>query len=560
MANTSGGHQVDGWGYGVRRMLISRLRTDGSTLRPRQSRPHLLIVALIASLLSVAPASGANDKADCGPGDRPETGLQGQISREEQLAGFEGFRCGLRLVGQNTINDRGGNHQLATLGDCAYYTTTALAGANPVYHDTGMAVIDASKPRNPELVDVIRTTGTLETLEALHAYNGIIVAASGNVMDVFDARKDCRKPVLKSSFTLPMATHGFRLSDDGKTAYALGHGPDSWDDGNFNRYLMAVDISNPSKPKTILQYGAHGAHDMDLSPDGNRAYLAGEGGLVILDTSDVQSRKKNPEIREVSKLTWPAGLSITSHTAKWVLIKGKPFILASNEAFKTTCDGRPQARHIDISNERKPVVVAEYGLEVNDADLCNKHNLMADGLSYNVHYIGVDNKFDARVVFWNWFASGVRVFDLAKPTKPREIAYYSPPVKTDVAQKGGLFGEELQWVDLVTPYMWFKPETGHLWIGSANNGFQILEFTARARRIHDLPWPRRKGERNVYGGGSSTTTVRYGPVAAAPGAGTADAGQASPFGLGGWCTLTSGAEQRAEPTRDALRRSSGTAR
>jgi hypothetical protein len=500
------------------------------------------ILAVAASLLLLAPPPAAalsmTDKARCGPGDVPETGLQGQVSRAEQLAGFEGFRCGLKLVGQNTVNDRGGNHQLATMGDCAYYTTTALAGSNPAHPDTGMAVIDASNPRSPQLVDIVRTTGTLETLEALHAYNGVIVAASGNVMDVFVARKDCRKPVLKSSFTLPMATHGFRLSDDGKTAYALGHGPNSWSAGNFNRHLMAIDISDPANPATILQFGQHGAHDMDLSPDGNRAYLAGESGLIILDTSDIQRRKANPEIRVVSKTTWPASLSITSHTAKWVLIKGKPFILASNEAFKTTCDGRPQARHIDISDERNPKVVAEYGLEVNDAELCNEHNLMADGLSYNVHYIGVDNKFDARVVFWNWFASGVRVFDLAKPDKPREIAYYVVAPKRDVAQKGGLFAEEVEFVDLVTPYMWFKPETGHLWIGSVNNGFQILEFTAHARKVNKLP-PVTRRSKSKGKGPKLPRAAMYDavpdiadlqPDAAAAPATTVPV-------LGGWCTL-----------------------
>jgi hypothetical protein len=500
----------------------------------------MLVAALVASLLGLAPAQAASNRARCGPGDKPETGLQGRISRAEQLAGFEGFRCGLRLVGQNTVNDRGGNHQLAMMGDCAYYTTTALAGSNPAYPDTGMAVIDASNPRKPELVEVVRTTGTLETLEALHAYNGIIVAASGNILDVFDARKDCRKPELKSSFVLPIHTHGFRLSDDGKTAYGLGHGPGSWSAGNFNRHMVVVDLSDPANPELLLTYPEHGGHDLDLSPDGNRAYIAGEGGLIILDTSDIQRRKRNPEIRVVSTTTWPSGLSLTSHTAKWVLIKGKPFILSSNEAFKTTCDGRPQARHIDISNERKPVVVAEYGLEVNDAELCTEHRLEQDGLSYNVHYIGVDNKFDARLVAWNWFASGVRVFDLAQPAKPREIAYYVVPPKRDVAQKGGLFAEELEWVDLVTPYMWFKPDTGHLWIGSANNGFQILKFTKHARKTYKLPPPRRgRGSRGTSS--TSVTEQLYGPV---PGIDTTLPPRQY---AGGWCTLSSGPPPVAAP-------------
>lgn len=444
-----------------------------------------VLLALLGSLVvvPVVPAA-AGSPAICGPGDVPETGLQGQVPRAVQLAGFEGFRCGLELVGQNTIRDRGGNHQLAAMGDCAYYTTTALVGANPAYPDTGMAVLDVSDPADPELVDVLRSPGTLDTLEALHAYNGIITASTDNLMDVYEAKDDCRKPVLRSTFRLPVVSHGFRLSDDGRTAYALGHG--TANAGEVARYLSVIDLSDPAEPELILEYADHGGHDMDLSPDGNRAYIAGEGGLIILDTSDIQARRDDPEIRVVHHLTWPAGSSITSHTAKWVQRDGRTYILASNEAFKTTCDFRPQAKHIDITDETRPVIVADYGLEVNDPELCNEHMLNQDGLSYNVHYVGVDDKYDTELVFWNWFASGVRVFDFRDPTEPREIAYYNPPVKLDTAQKGGLFGEELLFVDVTTPNMWFQRETGHLWFGSASNGFQVLAFTDAARAANDL--------------------------------------------------------------------------
>ncbi len=122
--------------------------------------------------------------------------------------------------------------------------------------------------------------------------------------------------MLRSTFRLPVVSHGFRLSDDGKTAYALGHG--TANAGKAGRYLAAIDLTDPAKPSLLLEYPEHGGHDMDLSPDGNRAYLAGEGGLLILDVSDVQARRPDPEIRLVKHLTWPAGSSITSHTAKWV--------------------------------------------------------------------------------------------------------------------------------------------------------------------------------------------------------------------------------------------------
>ena len=52
-------------------------------------------------------------------------------------------------------------------------------------------------------------------------------------------------------------------------------------------------------------------HDADLSADGTRLYSGQYGdvgttpdGLVILDVSDYQFRRPNPQIRIVSKLFW----------------------------------------------------------------------------------------------------------------------------------------------------------------------------------------------------------------------------------------------------------------
>lgn len=452
----------------------------------RRFAAALTVAVLAAAALvpvTAAPGHGASP-ARCGPDDVPETGLQGQVPRAEQEAGFEGFRCGMRLLGQHTVNDRGGNHQLATLGDCAYLGTTALLGANPAYPDTGIAVIDASKPQEPELLRILRHPGSIDATEALHARNGIIAASSYNQLDIYDASEDCRDPQLKATFQLPVSTHGFRLSDDAKTVYAMAFGAQP------GGSIVVVDISDPANPRQLLVYNDHTGHDMDLRPDGKRAYIAGEEGLIILDTSDIQARRENPEITTVSKITWPGG---NSHTAMWVRRAGREYVLSANEAFGPTCDFRPQARHIDITDETKPVIVADVKLEVNDPATCAEHNVDDDKLTYNSHYVGVDDKFDAQLVFWNWFSSGIRVFDFRNPRRPKEIAYYNPPVKRDTAQRGSPIGahaddsHEMDRADMTTPYMWYRADSGQLLFSSTHNGFQIAELTAHARRVNDLP-------------------------------------------------------------------------
>src|SRR6476646_2088153 len=48
-------------------------------------------------------------KAVCGPGDKPETGLQGQVSAAERAANFQGSSCNLTLLAQ--VRGEGANWQ-----------------------------------------------------------------------------------------------------------------------------------------------------------------------------------------------------------------------------------------------------------------------------------------------------------------------------------------------------------------------------------------------------------------------------------------------------------------
>src|ERR1044071_8121880 len=70
-------------------------------------------------------------KAVCGPGDKPETGLSGQVSADLRAAGFQGFSCNLQLLGQvkgegaNWQTAEGGGGQGKTKKVCAYHGTAA---------------------------------------------------------------------------------------------------------------------------------------------------------------------------------------------------------------------------------------------------------------------------------------------------------------------------------------------------------------------------------------------------------------------------------------------------
>ena len=96
---------------------------------------------------------------------------------------------------------------------------------------------------------------------------------------------------------------------------------------------------------------------MSLSADGNRAYIADtDGDLLILDTSEIQARKANPQAREISRLTWRAA-SIPQNAIPFT-VSGKPYVLEFDEYTQGPPGGQPDevgaARIIDISDERRP--------------------------------------------------------------------------------------------------------------------------------------------------------------------------------------------------------------
>ena len=68
-------------------------------------------------------------KAVCGPGDKPEEALQGQVTAAQRAAGYQGNSCNLQLIGQ--LKGEGANWQTTEWREgkgknkkvCAYHGT-----------------------------------------------------------------------------------------------------------------------------------------------------------------------------------------------------------------------------------------------------------------------------------------------------------------------------------------------------------------------------------------------------------------------------------------------------
>ena len=465
-------------------------------------RPRTIAAALIAAAaLLAAPAAHAQSgdtppatpKAGCGPGSRPETGLQGRVSPEDHASGraAQGFTCNTAKVGEyrvpNTIGTVGGfkveRYVDANGRDCAYYDTTLLYPTNFLDQEGGVNVVDMTDPAKPTVTARL-ITGAMNTPHeslVVSQKRGLVASVAGNpatqagIIDIYDISKDCRQPELKSSTPMGLLGHESGISPDGNTFYSASPGTET---------LIAVDISNPTLPVPI-SYHQIDSHGLSISADGNRAYVAGTGsGLHILDTSAVQSRTAGAQMTEISNLRWPT-MSIPQNAIP-VTIGGHPYVVEVDEFGTLSKVGA--ARVIDIADEKNPKVVGDLRLEVHQPQNFNtirNDNGAQSGLQgYAGHYCNVPSRVDPGIVACSFILSGLRIFDIRDPKRPKEIAYFNAPVDPRIIPAAGIAPPPSNWA-MSSPS--FVPDRGEIWYSDGLSGFYAVRVTNGRWPFKDTP-------------------------------------------------------------------------
>ncbi len=466
------------------------------------TRAYPLALITLATLLFVGcgsdkPAPGPNptdnSTAHCGPNSRPETGMQGRVSQEDHDNGLarEGFTCNTELVGSytvpNAIGSVGGfkvERYIDNAGrECAYYDSTLLFPTSVLDMNVGINVLDMSDPEHPMLANRLITPAMLSPHESMVVSQqaGILAAVMGNVLfypglvDVYDLSEDCRNPVLRASAPVGRLGHESGISPDGKTFFTSSPASPT---------LTAIDLSNPEFP-SALWYGNYRSHGLSISADGNRAYVAGDGdnGLLILDISEIQARQANPEVREVARLSW-ANQSVPQNAIPFTR-DGRPYVLEIDE-FSTSEAGKSSAlashgafvgagRIIDISNESEPNVISELRLAVHKPE--NRDAIANDPGASNIaggyagHYCDLPTRVNPDIVACSMILSGLRIFDIRDPHKPREVAYFNAPVTDrplDVQAPSS---------NMAMSKPAFAPERKEIWYTDGYSGFYVVRVT-----------------------------------------------------------------------------------
>src|SRR3954447_13468552 len=417
-------------------------------------------------------------RAGCGPGSRPLEGYaQGRVPKEaiDSPQAKDGWTCNVSVVSH--VDGAGGFKTWRYVDpaghECAYYDTALLHPSNFAsvagLPSTGIAVLDMSDPAHPKQTDLLDELPMQQPHESLYvnARRGLLAAELGNgttepgLASIYKLSGDCRHPVLASTFRAARFGHEASWSPDGRTFWVNG-----------GEGIAAIDVTDPRNPYRVWE-GNEYAHGSSVSDDGDRVYVAEpiDGQLLTLDVSQIQARRPDPQVREVSRLTWNS-VAIPQNTAPMV-IHGHRYLLEFDE-FAWRFTQLPQdfnavgaARIVDMADEAHPRVVSNLRLEVNQpagrkaAQGDPGAQSLAQG--YAAHYCAIPREVDPQIVACSFIDSGLRVFDIRDPQHPREVAYFVAPPQAGISNGG-------QASDFAMSKPAFDPAQREVWYTDAISG------------------------------------------------------------------------------------------
>jgi hypothetical protein len=392
--------------------------------------------ALAAVQTNPEPPLTATPLEACGSGSHPEPGTDGRVPAGSAA---NGLTCNTTLVSHQGTSGgfktlRYTDHNGHT---CAFYDTALLFPVNAFKLDSsslGVAVVDMTDPVHPVQTDTLTAAPMMSPHESvvLNQKRGLLAAVLGNPntypgdVAIYDASTDCRHPIKDFEGVIARIGHESGFSPDGKTFYAAGTARQS---------ITAIDVTDPKNPYDVWQ-GNVLSHGLSVSDDGNRIYVADSsaGQMAILDTSQIQQRKPDPQVTEVSRLTWKSA-SIPQNAIPFTE-DGHPYILEFDEYSKgLSQDGDVGAgRIIDIADERHPVVVSNLRLAIDNPGpdrtaAANDPGNLSPLQGYAAHYCNIPSRVDPKVVACSFITSGLRVFDISSLQHPKEVGYFVAPTK-----------------------------------------------------------------------------------------------------------------------------------
>jgi hypothetical protein len=383
------------------------------------------------------------------------------------------------------------NAALAVYGNYAYVGSRTDGS----HLDAGVLVVDISNPASPTVVyqigppeegNVGQTSRELRVwpeqellvvlnfnCEArLHDCQGAQAQPNISVYDISGA--NASQPKLITMHVLGRTPHEFFLWDDPNVdgrALLYVSTPARLSDN-----LLVIDISR-AREGVFAEVGSWAGpigefretlHSLSISPDGRRAYLAHlRDGFMILDTSDLAEGIPNPQMELLTPVENWVRSGPGAHSA--VKLFGKPYALVTEEVYGRCPWGWTFL--LDITDETKPAVVAEYRLvPYNTVEHCAE----ASPERYRFTSFSSHNPtLTKNMAFITWHSGGLQAVSIENPFRPIQLAEFLPEPLPSVGTEDPALSSGPDKV-----VMWSYPiiKDGLIYVVDVRNGLYILKY------------------------------------------------------------------------------------
>ena len=457
------------------------------------NRPQLTAAALGERVMSAQSGDvpPATPRAECGPGSNPEPGIQGRVPADAVESGRadKGFTCNIELLAHRGKSGGFKVHRFVdeTGRECAYYDTTLLFPTN-VQHlsdePTGVAVLDMSNPSKPVRTATLadprdadaarvpgaeraprapgRGDGNRDVLSRLRRHlrperrlplPGAAVQPARGTARPRERLRAGREHVLRD-----VAVHrrGHRRRRDRPEASGAALG---------RRLPLARPHDQPGREPGLPCRPGPGPDDPRRERDPGA------------QAQSTRARGQPPDLGDADDPPGghsghDSGQALPGRGRRVLDREGQPVPVSNGERVGA-------ARIIDIENEQDPRVVSDLRLAVNQpenrAELAGDPGASSPAQGYAGHYCSVPRYENPGIVACSFIASGLRVFDIRDPARPREVAYFVAPA--DSPTLGGPEGPPSNYA-MSAPA--FVPERGEIWYSDGNTGFYALRVSGRA--------------------------------------------------------------------------------
>jgi hypothetical protein len=441
-------------------------------------------------------------------------------ARNVRLAGFHDLAA--RTAYQPTIR-RQGDRWIAYVGHHGGRMINPLTGK---VEENGTSILDVTDPAAPRLLAHIpgekgrevpgRETGGAQMTRVCLGSE----LPKGDPKKVYllrtfgDSREEIwdvaspEKPVLVSQFGRFKSTH----KNEWECASGIAYLPGSHEAYRASRVTHVYDLSDPAKPVFIRAFGLieqlkdakgyqpgqiHGP--LSAYPARERVYFGygtnARGVAQIVDREKLLKGAPEPTALnlldpQVARINLPEFMG--AHTTFPLLEvelpdfkasekKKRDFLVIVNENNTTVCnEPRQMAFFVDITDEKRPLGVASYGVLESSGGYCGR------GGRFGAHASNESTApvYYRRLMFFSWFNAGVRVVDVRDPYRPKEVGYYIPARTAKTDQRCADEKKKTDCVPVIQINNVEVDERGYVYaVDRANSGLFVLELTGEARAI-----------------------------------------------------------------------------